>query len=602
MVDTISDPQVGYASHRGGLRRLGGLVSAAAQPDNPTALGALPTAPDPTREHQGGPVDPDDPTPPHPEPATPTTAERPAFDVHALERQVAAALADDDAAAAVALIEQDWRRLAAEHGAALRRLIAALPPSAWHERPLIAAALGASHRGDAAEDPVAAIAYFEAADGQMSREGVPTVDEAWIRLVQAAALRAAGRLDDADAAVSAVQPLLDGDITRDLSARIAVGAAASLQLGLTALQRGDVCEADAQLRRAAGLSTHLSTADVVECLGASAMVSYTSGELDDALRHVADARTAAAGTGLMFAPAGAPAIAAEQLVAIERHELSTASALTEPLARAARHSEWEPFAGIGAARIESLEHRFADALELLRRTRARYRGWSPGALGPGLTEVLRAGILIHAGQGDEAWRILSALEPDRGHEVCPARFTAMLRLANGDLDGAERALAACVELGEQHAQRTLVDVHLLRAAIDHGRGDLASSAVWMDRALHAIQASGTRMPFYLVPDALLMPMADAALARNPQPAIAAVLQRLRAGAPARERELPDQLSSRELGVLEQVRRGLGVAGIAAELYVSPNTVKTHLRSIYRKLGVRSRTEAMRKAESLGLYL
>ena len=62
----------------------------------------------------------------------------------------------------------------------------------------------------------------------------------------------------------------------------------------------------------------------------------------------------------------------------------------------------------------------------------------------------------------------------------------------------------------------------------------------------------------------------------------------------------ESLSVRERLVLAQVQRGLTVAAIAAELYISPNTVKTHLRRLYRKLGVSTRDEAIRAARALGL--
>jgi predicted ATPase/DNA-binding CsgD family transcriptional regulator len=60
------------------------------------------------------------------------------------------------------------------------------------------------------------------------------------------------------------------------------------------------------------------------------------------------------------------------------------------------------------------------------------------------------------------------------------------------------------------------------------------------------------------------------------------------------------LSARETEVLSLVAEGLPDAEVAETLYVSPRTVGGHLRSAYRKLGVKSRTAAVRKAGELGL--
>lgn len=64
--------------------------------------------------------------------------------------------------------------------------------------------------------------------------------------------------------------------------------------------------------------------------------------------------------------------------------------------------------------------------------------------------------------------------------------------------------------------------------------------------------------------------------------------------------LPPPLSRREEEVLTMLGKKLSTQEIAAALYVSESTVKTHLRGIFRKLGVRNRTEAVAAAYQLGL--
>ncbi len=60
------------------------------------------------------------------------------------------------------------------------------------------------------------------------------------------------------------------------------------------------------------------------------------------------------------------------------------------------------------------------------------------------------------------------------------------------------------------------------------------------------------------------------------------------------------LSERELEVLELVSMGLSNKEIAGKLFVSINTVKTHLQKVYEKLDVNRRTQAVEKAKNLNL--
>ena len=61
------------------------------------------------------------------------------------------------------------------------------------------------------------------------------------------------------------------------------------------------------------------------------------------------------------------------------------------------------------------------------------------------------------------------------------------------------------------------------------------------------------------------------------------------------------LSSRELTVVRYLASRLTYKEVAAELFVSNNTLKTHVKRIYQKFGVSSRMEAVAEARRLGLF-
>ena len=64
--------------------------------------------------------------------------------------------------------------------------------------------------------------------------------------------------------------------------------------------------------------------------------------------------------------------------------------------------------------------------------------------------------------------------------------------------------------------------------------------------------------------------------------------------------LVEPLTEREREVLRHVSEMLNTAEVASEMYISINTVKTHLKSIYRKLAATHRREAVRRAQQLEL--
>jgi LuxR family maltose regulon positive regulatory protein len=64
-------------------------------------------------------------------------------------------------------------------------------------------------------------------------------------------------------------------------------------------------------------------------------------------------------------------------------------------------------------------------------------------------------------------------------------------------------------------------------------------------------------------------------------------------------DLIEQLSERELEVLQLIAKGLSNPEIACRLYLSINTIKVHSRNYYGKLGFHNRTQTVARARVLG---
>ena len=150
---------------------------------------------------------------------------------------------------------------------------------------------------------------------------------------------------------------------------------------------------------------------------------------------------------------------------------------------------------------------------------------------------------------------------------------------------------------------TLVETHLLAGIAHLHLGDRNAAAAAAEAALAAAEPDRLIFPFALTDAAELLDAlprhetAHGALLAD----IADVLRG--APAPSAEGELlspPEELSPSELRVLRYLPTNLTRPEIARELYVSINTVNTHLRNIYFKLGAHDRSSAVRRARELRL--
>jgi LuxR family maltose regulon positive regulatory protein len=98
-------------------------------------------------------------------------------------------------------------------------------------------------------------------------------------------------------------------------------------------------------------------------------------------------------------------------------------------------------------------------------------------------------------------------------------------------------------------------------------------------------------PAEITPPALSTPATPVALVASVAPA---------APAACPPEQLPEPLSQAEARILRFLQTSLSAPEIARELYVSVNTVRTHMRHLYDKLGAHRRLEALDRARALGL--
>ena len=509
-------------------------------------------------------------------------------------------LADGDVAGALNLIGAAWPRLAARHGQRLRALIGAAPDSEWGQDAWIVAALGSSYRSIDCPSGSAALPYFELA-GILVRSGrFPSWQRPAIELRHTAALRSCGQLEAALAMATTSWTVLHDSPEITMPARLTLQAEASLQLGIINLHNGRVTDAADQLRVADGLSEHgLAEADRVECLGALALCDYFTGDFEHAERVLARLRRHCGDAELLASQFGAPAAIAEVLIAVDRNDAATARELGATIAVSAHRSDWEPFALYARAVTAAIGGQLIEALDLQRRCVAAARGWQGSPLIRVLAEILRAGLHRHLGEADRAADLLGAVSPAPDHVGCPAVVTAGIRFETGDFAGCLNSLEACRAIGDAHSGRTMVDILLWSAAANYELGNLVAADVAFDRALYSGSGTGIRVPFLVVPRITMLRMLNRAADRYQPDTVHRLLSELRVGS-ASSRELVEPLSERELDIAQHLFQDKTVSQIAAELYISANTVKTHVRSIYRKLDASNRKDAIRRVHELGL--
>jgi LuxR family maltose regulon positive regulatory protein len=223
----------------------------------------------------------------------------------------------------------------------------------------------------------------------------------------------------------------------------------------------------------------------------------------------------------------------------------------------------------------------------------------------GPTRALLVYSLTRTGEtGTAAEYLAGVAEQDRKHgEMRVAE--AVLRLAERDPAAASAPLAPVLDGSVSTLSSTwLAQAFLLEAIARDALGEEHAAGRALERALDCAEPDGVLLPFLLhrVPGLL----ERHAGYRTAHGALVAGILGLLAGPAAAPAAGPllepllEPLRDSEIRVLRYLPTNLTLPEIARELHLSHNTVKTHIRSLFTKLGTHRRAEAVDRARALGL--
>ncbi|MDM7856296.1 LuxR C-terminal-related transcriptional regulator [Cellulomonas alba] len=441
------------------------------------------------------------------------------------------------------------------HLAAARRLLGTTPRASASALLAVLVAMAARGTGD--------VGAVEAA----GREAVDALERAPWRfpafesyLVIALNNRDVGRLLVGDVAVAreALRDLVRASCDGPPSLAL-FNARAYLAFG--DLVAGDIDVADASARDTLadaerwGWSASLQ---VRMAYAAAGMAGLLRGEDDEADRLVAQGLAADAGGA---EPSSVLALRLLQtFVAVSRgraHAAELALTAAEEVATAL---------GGTPMLLRDLVVRALAEVQLLTRTARTWHGGRPASDDLAVAQVARARLLVAAGRAEAALPITrDVLRHGAGH---------------ADLVRVEALLAHASALAR-----------LSRPGVDDT----------LSQALDVAGPDRLVRPFVAARDEALDARLTRLVGTRHDPVARAVRARLQSGPTGPEPDpLVEPLTERELAMLSALPTMESNAEIAADFYVSVNTVKAHLKALYRKLGVASRREAVRRGRELGL--
>jgi LuxR family maltose regulon positive regulatory protein len=351
-----------------------------------------------------------------------------------------------------------------------------------------------------------------------------------------------------------------------------------------------------------------STHERADCLGNLALLEAVRGRLSRAAK-LADEAAGAAGAaedniGEPAEPVGSAASVALAWVYLERNEPQQARAqlkLADAALRIRPDRLMNAAACLVAARCSLAGGRPGVAAEMVSRAR---QGWPLPSWLEHRLALVEARACAAAGHIESAIDTATRAGP---HSHFDAAITlAQALLAAGDPQAARHMLAGGPAVPAGQPDYIRLEASLVDARLSYESGDRTRGRRSLEQALRLGNPEQLRLPFamertWIRPVLRRDPDLAHAYRRLLEPDLVRTdWVRVRPSASDGAPLIVERLSEREREVLQHLSGMLSTAEIATEMYISVNTVKTHLKSIYRKLAAAHRSEAVRRARLLEL--
>jgi LuxR family maltose regulon positive regulatory protein len=410
---------------------------------------------------------------------------------------------------------------------------------------------------------------------------------------------------DLNMALAAAEVLLaDLDPSQTVENHEAIRALALSTLGIVELWNGELESGTRHLERALAVAIDADLDWVrLLCQAYLALASALSGRLAACEQRARSTLALAVRRGWTRSTPAGVALAVLATVQFHWNLIDEADATLERAAVAIRATREPPLLalfGLTVGRVREAQGRLGEALEAFESGLDRLTGWTAAADLRTMLETEVAIVRAATGRREAAERDLHTAAVES-----PAAAIGLGRLALsiGDPEAARGHFARAMVDDQQLLVSQQVEGWTLSALASDALADHDGAHERLEQALELAEPGGFRQVLLAQGPAirpllrrqqrlgtahrafvedLLAALDDASLRGSTRPTLA------------------EQLTDREAAVLRFLPTMMSNNEIASELFVSVNTVKTHLRSVYRKLGAGDRREAVQRARDLQL--